>query len=430
MKILLTLSFLSSSAFASFGSISFRHNDPISVIDNQTINLWWVHSNLKYSTEKFLFNSQLQFEEGGLTMFSVQELYYKNSFTHLDLKAGRFNLNYSTLDKNWGLGKINNRVNFDFFNPDQEGLVGIGLSFKKFKNITIDGFFSYLNVPELNPPLNIDNDKGTISSKSSWADAPDSVATSGSLTFPLNYKVNTPSISDLVFKPSLGLNFKVHNFIISDLIVNFFAIYKPENQLSNEANVELEITPITSGKVTIDPSLSQHFVFGGSISKKFSDRYHLNLGLLSNKLDKKSAIDSDVINDNIGLGIDINRADETYMEISSQYETEILSVDLGFLKRLSSFSKESTLDTIPRWDSVVHLGVEYSFLPKFLFQLDVKFDFGSKDRVYQSSIGYSYSQYLSAKLGFQIIGSPQSGDGFWARYRENDSVFADVKITF
>ncbi len=430
MKILILLSFLSSSIYAKYGSISFRHNDPLGIIENQTVNSWWINSHLEYSTDKFVFSSQFQFEEGGLFMYSLQELYYENSFNHFDLKAGIYNLDYSYIDKKWGLGKVNKRVNFDFFNPDQEGLVGIGLTFSKFKNITINGFFSYLNVPELNPPLNIDNDKGTITSRSSWADAPDAVATSGSLTFPLEYKVNNPSIGDLVFKPSVGLNVKVDNLIAKDLSFNVFAIYKPENQVSNEANVELAITPITSGKVTIDPSLVHHFVFGANISKKICNKYFANLGFLSNKISEKTKIDSDIIDENIGLGIDINRADETYIEASGGYNFDSLKLNLGFLKRLSSFTKESTLDTIPRWDSVAHLNFEYALFMKFLVGGDLKYDFSTKDRVYQSSVGYKYSPYLSAKLGFQIIGSPQNGEGFWARYRENDSIFADVKLTF
>ena len=430
MKILIYLLFLSSSVFAKYGSLSFRHNDPASVIDNQTINLWWINASLEYESNKFIFDSEFQYEEGGLFVFSIKELYYKNSYTNIDIKAGRFNLDYSYIDKKWGLGKINNRVNFDFFHPGQEGLIGLGLSFKKFRNITIDGFISYVNAPELNPPLNIDNDQGTITSKSSWADAPDSEATSAGVVFPLTYNVNTPSISDLALNPSVGLNIKFSDLIASDLSMNIFGIYKPENQLSNEANVELVITPTNNGKVTIDPSLTQHFVFGANLSKVIQDKYFFNLGVISNKINEKAIVDSDIIDDNIGLGIDINRSNETYAEISSSARFESIFIDLGFLKRLSSFKQESSLDTLPRWDSTMHFHLEYQFLTKFLLSGDLKYDLSNKDRLYQASVNYTYSPYLSAKLGFQIIGSPPNGDGYWARYRENDSVFADVKLTY
>ena len=85
-----------------------------------------------------------------LTMWSLQEAYVaKNgvfrSYDRVDktgdvVKIGRQNLAWSNIDQSWGLGKINNRKNFDGFMPGQEGLVGIA-----YENKSANGVWKHLH---------------------------------------------------------------------------------------------------------------------------------------------------------------------------------------------------------------------------------------------------------------------------------------------
>ena len=63
-------------------------------------------------------------------------------------------------------------MNFDYFDPQEEGLVG-GFYDKKFSNgFKIGVFASLFYVPEMNPGYEIDADNGTIECKNPWCTAP------------------------------------------------------------------------------------------------------------------------------------------------------------------------------------------------------------------------------------------------------------------
>ncbi|MGK0368041.1 MAG: hypothetical protein ACI9QD_001181, partial [Thermoproteota archaeon] len=101
--------------------------------------------------------------------FSVKNAFYRYQYLGGTLTLGREVLKWSEADKYWGFGFLNNRENFDFFEPDQEGLVGS--SFKKSFNfgagkVTAHAFATFLYIPELNPGLKQDNAAGTITATS------------------------------------------------------------------------------------------------------------------------------------------------------------------------------------------------------------------------------------------------------------------------
>ncbi|NBW04146.1 MAG: hypothetical protein EBR87_10660, partial [Cytophagia bacterium] len=92
------------------------------------------------------FNLSALVNDQSLTMYSLQEAYVAKQgiFRSWDsaektgdqLKFGRQILPWSTVDQTWGLGKLNNRKNFDYFDPGQEGLLGIN-----YENKSSNGFF-------------------------------------------------------------------------------------------------------------------------------------------------------------------------------------------------------------------------------------------------------------------------------------------------
>ena len=60
---------------------------------------------------------------------------------------------------------------------------------------------------------------------------------------------------------------------------------------------------------------------------------------------------------------------------------------------------------------------------------DIKYDIITFDRLYQASISRAFGSFYTT-LGFEIIGTPQSGKGFWVPFRENDSYFAQLNMNF
>jgi hypothetical protein len=137
-------------------------------------------------------------------MFSLQEAYVAKDglFRPWDsaekvgdrMSFGRKILPWSGVDSLWGLGKFNNRKNFDYFDPGQEGLVGI-----EYENRSSNGFFwkafgSPVYVPEMNPSLDINKSKKTITSRNPWANPPaaSTQISDGGPFVPVNYIVEYP----------------------------------------------------------------------------------------------------------------------------------------------------------------------------------------------------------------------------------------------
>ena len=70
------------------------------------------------------FTAAALVNDQSLTMYSLQEAYIGGNLTSKDhLRVGRQILNWSQIDHTWGFGKLNNRRNFDYFTPGQEGLI-------------------------------------------------------------------------------------------------------------------------------------------------------------------------------------------------------------------------------------------------------------------------------------------------------------------
>ncbi len=413
------------------GSIAFRHNDPLGVIDDQTVNAWWARGEyaLKHETSKFLFSfeTNLQYEDNNLFLFSLKKLSAKHLSEKLDIEYGKFPLNWSSLDSDLGIGKINNRENFDFFHPRVEGLAGINLTYKLNPHFSFDVFGSFLYIPELNPPLNIDKKNRSIDSKSPWASAPDSTATVGSATFDLLYDTEIPEIMDIILKVSYGLNlsYKINNFS-----ANAFYVRKPENKLTNKASVELPAAGSgLKAVVSIAPLEFQHSVFGGELGYKFKENFKAFTRFISSKVDYKPADDFDIASNNVGVGITVEKNDESYLDFGIHSEFSKIKGTLGYLIRVSDFQKTTILTGIPRWENTLHFDLDYQFHDKFSVHANLKYDFSNKDRVYYMGIDWKAKSYLTTSLGAQIIGSPSNGDGFWANYRQNDSIFAEVKLS-
>ncbi len=88
--------------------------------------------------------------------YSLKEAVLEFRYSTSRFALGRTNLEWSHADMDWGLGKINNRVNFDYFEPGQEGLIGFFYD-KKFSNgFEIGLFGSFIYIPELSQGMIVD----------------------------------------------------------------------------------------------------------------------------------------------------------------------------------------------------------------------------------------------------------------------------------
>src|SRR5690606_14957728 len=94
------------------------------------------------------FHVAAMVNDQSLTMYSLQEAYVGGNLTPKDhVRFGRQIIPWSAVDTVWGFGKLNNRINFDYFTPEQEDLIGLLYERKSSNGMRYRAFVSGLYVP-------------------------------------------------------------------------------------------------------------------------------------------------------------------------------------------------------------------------------------------------------------------------------------------
>jgi hypothetical protein len=382
-------------------------------------------------TSKFDFSAMVN--DQSLTMWSLQEAYMAKKGllrgyntiekTGDQVRVGRQNLDWSTIDQTWGLGKLNNRKNFDFFDPGQEGLIGIG-----YENKSSNGFFwkvfgSGLYAPETNPGLDINKSDNTITSRNPWANAPAATTNIDGTDTPIQYIVDYPKISDVIYRYTIGLNAGWEN---KHWGAGAYIIRKPENQISTNVEVALAENA-ASVKAFIKPEFYYHDVYGGNFKYRNSDleMYVGGMGVVPNTFP------------------DGNQTATTYTELKTEKRREAYlgggiskindkyGIGFNYIARVSPFDRDrDSLAQDPRWNQAVNAFFLRNFKRQFSVSGDIKYDMLTTDRLVVLRAGYKVSKELLMTLGVNMIGTPEDGKSYWSPFTNNDAVFAGLRYVY
>lgn len=396
-------------------------------------NKWWIDADYSYYYRKPFVDREAKIEiesrynDANFTQLSLKEISMTHLWNNAEVSYGRILVDWVEIDKVWGLGKVNNRVNFDFFRPGQEGLMGVRYKHQLSRYFMVDFYGSPLFVPELNPPLNIDKDKGRISSKSPWAQVPDETAEIGNDPVVLFYEVQTPKTDDILLNESYGMNFRFSPS--ENLHLTSFFLRKPENKLSNTATVEY-LGAEDRAVVTVNPKLFYHTLYGAQVTWEPNKTWILYASYYTSIPGDKPIDDSLIVNNEIGVGISIEKFQEKYFGTGFHFSGESINGGFSFLNRVSDFEKTSLLTQIPRWSQAINAVFEYVYSETIGLFLDLKYDTLTYDRLYSISLVYKPTYQWEFQVGADIIGTPDIGDGYWVVFRDNDSIFAQMKYLF
>jgi len=380
---------------------------------------------------KFDFSALVN--DQSLTMWSLQEAYAaKNglfkSYNHVDktgdqLKVGRQNLKWAPVDQAWGLGKLNNRKNFDGFDPGQEGLTGVGYENKSSSGFIWKVFGSPFYAPEMNPSLDINKSDSTITSRNPWANPPAATTNIDGNETPIQYIVDYPQISDVIYKYSIGADFGWEN---KNWAANGYFIRKPENQSSSNVEVALA-EDAASVKAFVKPEFYYHDVFGGNIKYRNADleMYVGGIGIFPNTFPDGNQVATTYTE------IKTAKKRESYLGGGISRENDKFGMGFNYIARVSSFDRDlDSLSQDPRWNQAVNVFLSRNFKRKYRLSGDVKYDMLTTDRLVMLRAGYKVSKELLMTLGVNMIGTPTNGKSYWSPYTNNDSVFAGLRYIF
>jgi len=362
-----------------------------------------------------------------LTMYSVQEAFINKKWGRSELIIGRQILDWSMVDAAWGFGKVNNRRNFDFFVPGQEGLVGIQFRRRYSNGLRYHFFVSPIYVPETNPGLDIDKSDKTIKSRHPWGNPPAETAeipTGGgaNTTTKIDYVVDYPQISEVIWRPSGGLSV---GWGSKFWLVDAFFMRKPENNLTTK--VEVSIPPAGNVKASITPEFFYHDVYGANI------RYHnkdLEIYLSGIAIRPNTFPDgnSDALK---YTEIKTAKIREDYVGGGITQSNDYFVAGLSYVARLSPYNRNSdNLAQEPRWNQAGNGFLTWNVGRTFSIQFNGKYDMFTRDRLFMLKAFYNVTRTLQLNAGVNLIGTPPDGKSYWSPYTNNDAAYAGLRYLF
>jgi hypothetical protein len=381
-------------------------------------------ANLEKDIErKFSFSTVVNDEN--LTMFSLGEAYLAGSYQRKNVfKAGRQILNWSKVDEVWGLGKLNNRQNFDYFQPGQEGLTGLYYERKSSNGIRYKAFLSGIYLPELNPALDVDKKEKTITSRHPWAEVPTStVEVEPGNWKRIAYNIDYPELSEVVYRYTLGANIGFEN---KNWVWDNFFIRKPENQLS--ALVSISLDPAEDVVVAnINPQFYYHDVYGSTLKYRNRDLELFISGMAS----RPNTFPDGDAEATRATDIKTEKTREDYLSGGISRTNDNYGLGLNYIARLSPFDRnKESLAPDPRWNQALNAFIYKQLGRKLRVQADIKYDMLTNDRLTMFLANYQMSKSFHGSFGVNMIGTPEDGKSFWSPYTNNDSVYGALKYVF
>lgn len=371
------------------------------------------------------FTFAAQYNDESLLQYSLQEAYLELPLSEKNgFRIGRQILPWSEVDKTWGFGKLNNRRNFDFFEPGQEGLIGMKLERRSANGMRYRVFYSPVYVPETNPALDIDDENKTIKSRSPWGNAPEaSTNYNNTSTIPIRYDVDYPEISEVIYRHSLGVNVGYES---KHWVMDNFIIRKPENQISVKVNARIDPGPnVVDAQVS--PQFYYHDVYGSTLKWRNKDVeiYASGIAIRPNTFpdgDRESFNYTD---------IKTEKRREDYVGGGISKTNDLYGVGFNYVARLSPFDRQKEeLAEDPRWNQAVNAFGYWALTRKFTILGDLKYDTFTTDRLVMFRAQYRPVRNILLMGGVNMIGTPEDGKSYWSSFTNNDSVYGALRYVF
>lgn len=370
------------------------------------------------------FTLAAQHNDQSLTQYSLQEAYIKLPASEKNtFKVGRQIIPWSAVDANWGFGKLNNRRNFDFFEPGQEGLVGLQFERKSANGMRYRAFYSPLYLPETNPSLDINNRDKSITSRSHWGNPPAPTTMYNGNEIPVLYTVNYPSISEVVYRHSVGANIGYES---KHWVMDNFVMRKPENSLSTKVDFKLN-TIDDVVEVQVDPQVYYHDTYGSTLKWRNKDVeiYGSAIAIRPNTFPDGSEEAYQYTE------IKTEKRREDYLGLGISKTNDLYGIGLNYVARLSPFDRQKEeLAEDPRWNQAVNVNAYFALTRKLTVVGDLKYDMLTTDRLMRGRVAFSATRNFQLLAGFNSIGTPTDGKSYWSTFTNNDSVYGALRYIF
>jgi hypothetical protein len=367
--------------------------------------------------------------------YSVPELYYTSKSEDSSWTLGRKIVDWSPNEKYWLLGNLNPRQGFTLLSTKQEGLTGLHYNQDVTREVSFDIFFSYIYIPGLNPSVDIED--GQVVSNSEWVRLPPEKTIILDQTVPIEYSMNRPTNSDVVFQKSLGLNVK---YDWKEGQISSYATYKPESTLRSNAEASLS-NDASKVLVTANPIVNHHLMYGFQAMQKFGDIKgfvgfdvtdpNANLGDDFEILDPLQLGEDDRVFESEYFSIQPNYDKESYLSFSALLDRRFYSLSLNYIQLMSENTRGSDdfFSETVKWKKTLGGMAKVMWSDHFFTLADYRYDFDRKDQILKFEGDYLFTRNLGVRLGVELIKSPLN-ESYWSAYRANDTVYTSLNYLF
>lgn len=251
-----------------------------------------------------------------LSYLNVREIYFSYDIDSTSrIHIGRKINIWSNVDDRWNLGFFQPQFRWNSLSPENQGLTGFFWE-KTNQNFGFLLYASPIYIPDQGPGYELK--QGQFESNNPWFQNPPQNVLFQNQLLPIDYQLETPNISDVVFQTHFGLQLKYGES--KGVFANLSAFYKPSHQFGLgykgilvTDRVRVTIQPKTYyenlvaadfgyqqdwGAVDISvlylrpknpdfddsynrPSLSESTTFGPHLNLKLNDQFSLDMSGLS-----------------------------------------------------------------------------------------------------------------------------------------------------
>lgn len=163
-----------------------------------------------------------------LSYLNVREIYFTYDIDSTSrLHIGRKINIWSNVDDKWNLGFFQPQFRWNSLSPENQGLTGFFWE-KTMQSFDFMLFASPIFIPDQGPGYELK--EGQFESNNPWFQAPPQNVLFQNQLLPIDYQIQNPNISDIVFQPNFGLQVKYGES--RGLFAHLSGFYKPSHQVA------------------------------------------------------------------------------------------------------------------------------------------------------------------------------------------------------
>ena len=349
--------------------------------------------------------------------------------------VGRMVKNFSQLDTYWMMGDVLPLFRWDAARPEAQGLAGAFATYKVTPHFHLDLYGSFLFLPTQGPSFSIVD--GKLTSGNPWFSRPVDILALSGTSFDLNYTVNTPDISEIIFRPAVGTSVFLESEDES-LWVRTGYFLKQRNELVTPFNGTVNLPPTNSGDIKVQPQVAEHKIATLDLGYK-GNRWGVTLsGLYEN--DVKFDVETQIYP---------HYSDQYKVGLNAFYQVSpFQSVEFGALKTynnnvsIQGLSGAGQLDIFSfrnQYDNAVDFRLTSVFFPReqgFLFKSKarVAYDYTAETTLISWELIYAPLEALNIFARMDLFGGERPTDepynNLLVNYLDKDRFQAGVKYVF